>query len=56
VICDPGRPFNPLEHRLRGAPGLGGYGLDLVRGLCSSARYERAEGCNRRTVSIADGH
>jgi anti-sigma regulatory factor (Ser/Thr protein kinase) len=55
VICDPGRPFNPLVHRA-GAPDIGGYGLDLVRGLSSSVSYVRAEGCNRLTVSIAAEH
>jgi serine/threonine-protein kinase RsbW len=60
VICDPGRPFNPVDHGAadqprRSAAEVGGYGLDLVRGLSSSVRYERAEGCNRLTVSIAAG-
>ena len=63
VICDPGRPFDPTEHavvdgsadcRLQDrASRIGGFGLDLVRGLSSRVRYERAEGCNRLTVSIA---
>jgi serine/threonine-protein kinase RsbW len=53
MICDPGRPFNPLEHRRRQGREIGGLGLDLVRGLSSSASYERAGGCNRLTVSIA---
>jgi anti-sigma regulatory factor (Ser/Thr protein kinase) len=62
VICDPGRPFDPTGRRtvetLAGhtdasAAEIGGYGLDLVRGLSSRVRYERAEGCNRLTVSIA---
>ena len=52
VICDPGRPFDPLGHREQPATEFGGYGLDLVRELCSSVSYERAEGCNRLTVSI----
>jgi serine/threonine-protein kinase RsbW len=53
VICDPGRPFNPLDHSTRRVTEIGGYGLDIVRELGSSVRYERAEGCNRLTVSIA---
>ncbi len=63
VICDPGRPFDPTGQRVVDdrAPGqrqdpaaeIGGYGLDLVRGLSSRVRYERAEGVNRLTVSIA---
>ena len=52
VICDPGRPFNPLEPRLPCAPENGGYGLELVRELSSSVSYERAGDCNRLTVSI----
>ena len=64
VICDPGQPFNPTarpaeggpEHQRRGhASEIGGFGLELVRGLSSRVRYERAEGCNRLTVSIAAG-
>ena len=58
VICDPGQPFNPLEHRparhrQKRLPAHGGYGLELVQRLCSRVRYERAGGCNRLTVSIA---
>ncbi len=58
VICDPGRPFNPLEHRPaerrhERLPDIGGYGLELVQRLCSRVRYERTGGCNRLTVSIA---
>lgn len=52
MICDPGRPFNPLEHRRDDLPEIGGYGLELVRRLCSRARYERTGGCNRLTVSV----
>lgn len=64
VICDPGRPFDPTGQRPANGPadrqgcvaGIGGFGLELVRGLSSRIRYERAEGCNRLTVSIsADG-
>ena len=64
VICDPGRPFDPTGRRpleppagRGGASGgeIGGYGLDLVRGLSSRVRYERAGECNRLTVSIAAG-
>jgi anti-sigma regulatory factor (Ser/Thr protein kinase) len=68
VICDPGKPFNPTGRRPAGArtgdrrpdraagigaAGIGGFGLDLVRGLSSRVRYERAGECNRLTVSIA---
>lgn len=53
VICGPGRPFNPLEHRRGGRAEIGGHGLDLIRGLSSRIRYERAGACNRLTVSIA---
>jgi hypothetical protein len=53
VICDPGRPFDPTGQRHDCAPGSGGFGLELVRGLASRVRYERAGGCNRLTVSVA---
>ena len=63
VICDPGRPFDPTGQRVTETPaagqrhdcasGIGGFGLELVRGLASRVRYERAGGCNRLTVSIA---
>ena len=63
VICDPGGPFDPTGHAAAGgsadrrmhdcASRIGGFGLELVRGLSSRVRYERAEGCNRLTVSIA---
>jgi anti-sigma regulatory factor (Ser/Thr protein kinase) len=65
VICDPGRPFDPTGQRVvddraagqrhEGAARIGGFGLELVRGLSSRVRYERADGCNRLTVSIAEG-
>ena len=54
VISDPGRPFNPLEHRPGAAPAIGGHGLALIRGLSSSVLYERVEGRNRLTVAVAD--
>ena len=55
VISDPGRPFNPLEERPGPAPEIGGHGLALIRGLSSSARYERVGGRNRLTLSIPAG-
>lgn len=55
VISDPGRPFNPLEARDGPAPEIGGHGLALIRGLSSSARYERVEGRNRLILSIPAG-
>jgi anti-sigma regulatory factor (Ser/Thr protein kinase) len=55
VISDPGRPFNPLEHRAGRPAEIGGHGLALIRGLSSSVRYERIDGCNRLTVSIPAG-
>lgn len=55
VISDPGRPFNPLEERSGPAPEIGGHGLALIRGLSSSARYERVDGLNRLTLSIPSG-
>jgi anti-sigma regulatory factor (Ser/Thr protein kinase) len=56
VICDHGRPFNPLEHRAhepRARADLGGHGLELIRGLASRVSYQRAGACNRLTVAIA---
>lgn len=54
VICDPGRPFDPTRGAVgQHADALGGYGLELVRGLSSRVSYERAGGCNRLTVSVA---
>ena len=63
IICDPGRPFNPTGRGAAGrragerltacTAGIGGFGLDLVRGLASRVRYERSGGYNRLTVSIA---
>ncbi len=53
VICDAGRPFNPLEHRREAPAGIGGHGLELIKGLASRVDYERAGARNRLTVSIA---
>ncbi len=52
ILSDPGRPFNPLEPRPGPAPEIGGHGLALIRGLSSSARYERVDGWNRLTLAI----
>ena len=52
VISDPGRPFNPLETRAAPAPDPGGKGLELIRGLASSAHYERVDGLNRLTFAV----
>jgi anti-sigma regulatory factor (Ser/Thr protein kinase) len=72
VICDPGRPFNPLEPVPAPVPdpvpapvpanarrdidaGIGGHGLQLIRGLATRVSYQRAGACNRLTVSIVEG-
>ena len=56
VICDPGRPFNPLEHRAERPAEIGGHGIELIRGLSSRVQYDRINGHNRLTVALsADG-
>ncbi len=53
VICDAGRPFNPLEHPREAPREIGGHGLALIRGLASRVAYERAGTRNRLTVAVA---
>ncbi|MEM9059543.1 MAG: ATP-binding protein [Pseudomonadota bacterium] len=52
TILDPGRPFNPFEHKQDGIPEIGGHGINLIKGLAQSVDYSREDGKNKVEIAL----
>ena len=51
-LSDPGQAFNPFGYSHDQVPEIGGQGIKLIKGLCSSVEYDRKDGRNEVTVTI----
>ena len=52
TIIDPGQRFNPFEFSHDQTPEIGGQGISLVKGLCSSVDHSYESGRNKVKVTI----
>ena len=53
TLSDAGQPFNPFEFKHDRVPEIGGQGINLIKGLCSSVEYLRENGKNKVKVKVS---
>ena len=53
ILSDTGQPFNPFEFKHDRVPDIGGQGINLIKGLCSSVEYSRENGKNKVKVIVS---